>query len=441
MRPPPAGKREWALTHRRSRQAARLGLAAVLAVGLAGCGSPTATPSAQPSQAPSASATPTLGPTTTPSPTPVPTVRPTPTPTPPPRRTPAPKFVATGSMHVPRFGASATLLANGKVLIAGGYADDDNVLASAELYDPSTGKFTMTGSMITARGGPIATLLRDGRVLIAGGAGCRDVKTCASHDLNQLPSAEIYNPNTGKFSPTGSMSFGRGGGNATLLRDGRVLLAADSVDGLSAELYNPDSGKFTDTGSVMGYYYSATATLLPNGKVLIAGDLGRPAAELFDPATGKFAPITYTLPPGAAASAKRDGSSLAPQTATLLKDGRVLLSGPDYLETYTPATGAFAPASFASPSGPWYNPTATLLNDGDVLYAGGSVVPQNPDLWIPAVASAGLYDPVSGFQFISSMHAARYNQTATLLPNGSVLIAGGKDIDGDALSSAELFVP
>ena len=352
-----------------------------------------------------------------------------------------PKFVATGSMHVPRFGASATLLANGKVLIAGGYADDDNVLASAEQYDPSTGKFTMTGSMITARGGPGATLLRDGRVLVDGGVGCRDIKTCTKQGVTQLSSAEIYDPKTGKFSRTGSMSVRRGGDTATLLRDGRVLLAADSVDGLSAELYNPDSGKFTDTGSVKGYYNSATATLLPNGKVLIAGSLGGPVAELYDPATGKFSRISFELPPGAAARAKVYGYDAVPETATLLKDGRVLLYGPEFLETYAPPTGVFTPCSFASPAGEWFDPTATLLNDGDVLFAGGSVVDEKTDTWIPAVPSAGLYDPVSGFQFISSMHAARDYATATLLLDGNVLIAGGQDANGDALSSAELFVP
>jgi Galactose oxidase, central domain len=429
------------MAHRHRKRVAGLGLAAVLAVGLAGCAGSTASPSVSLSQVPSVDQTATPSPTATATATrtatPTATVTPTPSPTPTP--TPIPRFVATGSMHVPRWGASATLLANGKVLVAGGYADiDENVLASAELYDPSTGKFTMTGSMGTARGGPDATLLRDGRVLIAGGAGCSDIKTCAKQGVTQLSSAEIYDPKTGKFSRTGSMSVRRGG-IATLLRDGRVLLAADSLDSLSAELYNPDTGKFVDTGSVMGYYNSATATLLPNGKVLIAGDLGVPGAELYDPATGKFTPISFALPPGVAATAKRDGYSPAPQTATLLKDGRVLLYGLQYLETYSPSTGAFTPCSFAWPPGAWYDPTATLLNDGDVLFAGGSVVPENPDQWIPAVASAGLYDPVSGFQFITSMHAARDTATATLLPDGSVLIAGGRDINGDALSSAELF--
>ena len=140
------------------------------------------------------------------------------------------KFTPTGSMHVARAGHTATLLKDGRVLITGGHSTAlgspwTNTgmglpLASAELYDPTTGKFSLTGSMTVARDYQSATLLEDGRVLIVGGYDCSQVTSC-----NDLMSAELYDPTTGEFTPTGSIQGC--GGPATLLNDGRVLV----VDG------------------------------------------------------------------------------------------------------------------------------------------------------------------------------------------------------------------
>ena len=112
------------------------------------------------------------------------------------------KFTPTGEMATARVGHTATLLPDGRVLIAGGYGSSGNVLASAELYDPKTGTFSPTGSMATVRDGHTATLLPDGRVLIAGGADAPDDGLAA----NILASAELYDPKTGTFSPAGSMA-------------------------------------------------------------------------------------------------------------------------------------------------------------------------------------------------------------------------------------------
>jgi hypothetical protein len=141
-------------------------------------------------------------------------------------------------MATARDGHTATLLPDGRVLIAGGNDDNYQPLASAELYDPQTGKFSPTGSMASAREGPTATLLLDGRVLIAGGWDINnDIANLA------LASAELYDPKTGKFSLTGSMITGRWLHTATLLPDGRVLIAggddANSDALASAELYQP----------------------------------------------------------------------------------------------------------------------------------------------------------------------------------------------------------
>ena len=127
---------------------------------------------------------------------------------------------------------TATLLADGRVLVAGGYDANDAALASAELYDPKTGTFSPTGSMATARGRHTATLLSDGRVLIAGGGPASWTGAGA-----YLASAELYDPKTGTFSPTGSMATARDGHTATLLADGRVLIAGgDDADGHGARL-------------------------------------------------------------------------------------------------------------------------------------------------------------------------------------------------------------
>jgi Galactose oxidase, central domain len=206
-------------------------------------------------------------------------------------------FAATGSMITARVDQTTTLLSDGRVLIAGGFVAQGGLLvglASAELYDPKTGKFSPTGSMITARGGQTATLLSDGRVLIAGGA------TAGISVGKILASAELYDPKTGTFSPTGSMITARGGQTATLLSDGRVLIAGgsdlrliaggsdspgDSLAGgslASAELYDPTTGRFSPTGSMTTARVGQTATLLSDGRVLIAGGSDS-SAELYQP--------------------------------------------------------------------------------------------------------------------------------------------------------------
>jgi Tol biopolymer transport system component len=306
----------------------------------------------------------------------------------------APSWTATGSMRTPQGGNPATLLPSGKVLAAGG-ADPKTgePLASAELYDPGSGSWTATGDMITP-GGRMATLLRDGKVLVAG--------------AGDGTSAELYDPGTGTWTATGDMITPRAAATATLLPDGKVLVAGgdndspgDGSGSHAAELYDPGTGTWTATGSMSTPRQNHTATLLPDGRVLVVGgyDPGggqRAVAELYDPGSG-----TWTAARTMVTTGRLDSF-----TATLLPDGRVLVAGGDVINTGG-SGGAQLPAQL---------PTAEFL------------------------ASAELYDPGTGtWTATASMTTPRVGQMATLLPDGTVLVAGGSD--GGALASAELYDP
>jgi hypothetical protein len=354
-----------------------------------------------------------------------------------------------------RTGHTATALADGRVLIAGGQSGQ-HVLATAELYDPATGKFAPTGSMSTPRRSATATRLADGRVLVAGGVD--GPVQGGPGGTSFLAKAELYDPKTGKFTPTGSMTTAPVLETATLLGNGQVLVvgsggASDSL--ATAELYDPANGTFRATGSMTATQRLDTATLLHDGSVLVTGSLfdqsvptDRPSAELYDPASGRFKPAGPM-------SAYRDNA-----TATLLNDGRVLIVGGSNdsgtplasAELYDPASNAFSPTE---PSMTCAYQSATLLPSGHVLIAGGAGATLIGD---PAYrASAEIYDPASGrFSATGSMGIARRAQTATLLRDGRVLVAGGEaeaDIgsvgqldpsntsDVSSLASAELYDP
>jgi MYXO-CTERM domain-containing protein/uncharacterized delta-60 repeat protein len=330
----------------------------------------------------------------------------------------------TGSLTQVRSSHTATLLPSGKVLVVGGFFQNGIRLASAELYDPATGTWSSTGSLVQERDFHTATLLRNGKVLVAGGYG--------PSGYNR--GAELYDPATGTWSSTGSLAEARSNHAATLLRDGKVLVVGglSTVSSLtSAELYDPATGTWSSTGSLTESRDEPTATLLHSDKVLVAGGSNKASAELYDPVTGTWSP-TGSL------AAKRDS-----HTATLLPSGKVLVTGgyewvdsqPVGLtrtEVYDPVTGTWSSAGTLAKGG--NRQTATLLPSGKVLVAGGYVNSSG------GYAHAELHDPAAGtWTSMASLTQSRTSHTATLLPDGKVLVAGGQG--SDTLASAELYDP
>jgi hypothetical protein len=353
-------------------------------------------------------------------------------------------FRPTGDMTAPRSFQTATRLQNGRVLIAG-----CSTTTSAELYDPATGRFTATGTMTASRCGHSATLLADGRVLIAGG-----------DDLSGGHTAELFDPSDGTFTSTGDMVGHQIGHTATLLPNGEVLIAGgfasisgDTLHVDHPELYDPSTGTFSLTGAFAGngngWYTTggpavSAALSLPDGKVLIAGE---PTSELYDPVTGTFqltGVMTTSCPLGG------NPLYIHGRTATLLTNGLALLTGGEQedcgrfanAELYDETTGTFT--ATGSMTRARDNHSATLLADGTVLIAGG----ESADCCTVGVeAGAELFDPSTGtFILTANMSAPRAGQSATLLDDGTVLVAGGYWFEWPAVpccvigASAELYV-
>jgi len=351
-------------------------------------------------------------------------------------------WVVTGNMSVPRTGHTATRLLNGKVLVVGGSGDSNTPLDSAELYDPVSGTWSMTGHLSAPRLLHTATLLADGRILVAGGQ-----TSAAPPVFGRTNSAELYDPFSGTWTRTANLGAPRSWHTATLLNNGKVLVAGGfSSDSLgTAELYDPVSSTWSATGS-FSPRYGHTASLLEDGRVLVAGgsndgDLASTLAtvDVYNPVAG-----TWSAAPDLVVSEFS-------HTATLLKSGQILITGgymPRFLpfaapvslntaQHYDPATARWALSE--SLLAIRDNHTATLLRDGRVIIVGGEAWQgQYPQIVHQTIGGAETYDPAGGgWSAASSLGTARGGHTATLLTDGRVLVAGGNN--GGVLRSAELY--
>jgi hypothetical protein len=353
-----------------------------------------------------------------------------------------PAWTGTGNLGTGRHFHAATLLTSGKVLIAGGTKPDYADTASAELYDPATGTFGATGSMATSRSRFGATLLKSGNVLVTAGNGPN-----GAWDLDPIGTAELYDEATGKFTATGSLQKKRVDPTATMLASGKVLVVGgfDLVNtGPEAELYDPDTGTFGSTGAPAFHRWRHTATLLSSGKVLLAGgDAGY--------ATGQ---INEIYDPAGAGSFVATGKMTTPRswhTATPLPTGEVLVAGGfqdaflmvvDSAEVFDPAalggvgqfrlTGAMTVSRFGA--------SASLLPGGLVLVAGGRTKVASPPSTTPS-DKADLYNATNGtFVAENAMTLARAFHTATLLQSSVLLVTGGQSSPVDDVTNrAELY--
>ncbi len=326
----------------------------------------------------------------------------------------AASFSNTGSMNSVRSGHSATLLINGKVLIAGG----GSVTGSTELYNPANGTWSLTGSLSKGRSGHNAVLLTNGKVLVIGGA-----------DSNgAIPGPELYDPTVGTWSIVGQMITPRSACTTTLLSNGKILVAGGNTNNSTshstlstAELYDPSTATWAETGAMNHYRSEHAATLLSNGNCLVSGGTSGnsilPTAELYDLATGTWIEIGEMNIPR------------TQHTATLLSDGKVLIAGGRGAsntvlsggEIYNPVTTTWTTTGVMNTQGG--DLVATLLPTGKVFVCGGS--------------KAELYDPKTGVWSVAgALSTNRQQHTATLLASGKILIAGGSSI-----ASAELYNP
>lgn len=327
-----------------------------------------------------------------------------------------------------RYSHTATLLPDGRVLAVGGF-DDTNAVAAAELYDPATKAWSPAGAMATARYLHAATLLPNGKVLVSGGI---SVSTA-------VPTNELYDPVTNTWSAAAPMIAPRFSHTATLLNNGKVLVSGGlnvSTAIATAELYDPATNTWAATGSMATSRYYHTANLLPNGKVVVTGGFSNTVvatAEQYDTATGTWAAA------GSMTQARHQ------HAAALLADGKLLVSGgvnDDHgkatiasAELYDPSTNSWSVVG--SMAQPRNRHTASVLANGKVLVMGGVELGALGGETV--LASAELYDPASKtWSSAGAMSAPREKQTATLLNNGQILFSGGVKVQ-TAVTTVELY--
>src|SRR6266700_8056647 len=326
---------------------------------------------------------------------------------------PSGTWAPAANMEEARSGASAALLQDRSVLIAGG-AKDGEPLASAEIFN--RGSFSASGSMLLARRSAAAVTLKDGRVLITGG----------STSTGPTSETELYNPATRSWTIGDSMLASRSGHTATLLADGRVLIAGgegSGAPGSTLEIFNPAASSFSAAGTLATPRKNHAAVLLSGGRVMIVGGFDGShilnSTEIFDPATAQVSS-------GPSLSTARMGHS-----ATTLLNGDVLVAGGSdgskdlaSAELYSSSARTPGFAAAANMLSARSSHSAFLLpHNAAVLMVGGSS------------ASAELYQAWnSAFIATGSPATPRSGAAGTpLAADGLLLLAGG------TTATAELY--
>ena len=322
-------------------------------------------------------------------------------------------LVATAPMARSRAAHTATALADGRVLVAGGMGEMAS--ASAELYDPVSGRFGATGAMGTPRHSHTATVLSDGRVWLAGGYDAAG---------RYLASAEVFDPATGRFSPMGGLTVARAGHVAVRLGDGRVLVVGGVGEGwsflASAEVFDPATGRSAATGAMGEARESHVAVRLSGGDVLIVGGhRGRRAEMVVSRSIERYAVATGAFVRAGEMTVRRHKHD-----AVVLGDGRVLIVGGaderdragQYrsAEIFDPRTGRSARTGDLTVARYKLAGTTVRLADGRWLVAGGAARAEVYD------ARAGVFTGVGGSDDMGGLFSA-----VARLPDGGVLVTGG----------------
>jgi hypothetical protein len=352
-------------------------------------------------------------------------------------------WTVTGPMTSPR-DAHAAVLTDSAVygsvplLIGGRINPIGHTTHSTEYYVPPTLAFVPAMPMTDNRSFFPAVKLNNGKILAAGGY--RQIGIVGG----TIAAADVYDPLTGAWTPTGSMRYARELHSGTKLPSGQVLMAGGFSNNAilaTAELYNPASGLFSAAKSMRSSRFGHTATLLAGGKVFVTGgrttnDVSLSATEFYEPASGGWT---------AGPVLKQDRFR---HTGTVLNDGRILYTG-GYssskgntlatAEVYDPTTNAFTLLT-STMSDTRMDHTATLMSNGKVLIVGGWSSVKGK-----TVASADVFDPATNtFTPAPSLPISRHEHTAILLPDGTVFLAGGlhwEPNDHETMNDAYIYIP
>jgi N-acetylneuraminic acid mutarotase len=349
-------------------------------------------------------------------------------------------WTATGDMSTVRMWHAAVTLSTGTVLVMGGADGYSQPTGTAELYEEGTG-WSSAGTMTISRAAFTATVLRAGNVLVAGGFGLVTVGGLGPA-IETIPNAELYGQPglQPQWQPTGSLTVARARSSATLLGSGEVLLAggccaSSGASFATVDVYHPQSGGWAVTQPMAHARATPAAVALASGNALVVGGFDGPtrlsSAEMYDAGTRTWS----------SAGSLAEGRD-APRAVLLPNDSVLLAGGGDSSGGFPTSTYFFDPTTETwnttavvpppMPSGR-QAPTATVLLDGRILFAGGYTT--------VASADAALYDPAKNqWTSVQPMAAPRAGHTATALPSGKVLVTGGTDFV-NVLASAELFDP